>query len=343
MRSNLTIVLFLKDRHEFNERFINFFLKNNINYNFNLLISDGGKKKLDKKILNIIKRNQFIKYIRFPEDKSYEIFYNKIYKTLKKVKTEYLFFVANDDFFIFETLLKCIKFLNQHKNKGYIGSCGTLINFQCKKNLDGFNEIQNIKSLYGYVKLDHRNKFTRFENYLKNFNDIPHNCIIKKKILLKIYKYSRNLFGNNIEFKDHFTNLFTVIIGRIKFFNKPLLLHETHFLSSEGKKRGKILLSTFNNENFLNDLSKFDYILSRYLGSKKNFIINKYYKYVLSKMLNSLKLINEPSLKQISKILFQKIRRKVITKKNDISYINRNNLDKNTLQTIKQIENYIIN
>ena len=76
MKSDLTIVLLLKDRQEFNKRFISFFLKNNINYN--LLISDGGKKKIDNKLLNKIKKNKLIKYLKFPEDKTYDIFYKKI-------------------------------------------------------------------------------------------------------------------------------------------------------------------------------------------------------------------------------------------------------------------------
>ena len=46
MKCDLTIILLLKDRHNFNERFLNYYIKNNIN--FKLIISDGGKKKLSK-------------------------------------------------------------------------------------------------------------------------------------------------------------------------------------------------------------------------------------------------------------------------------------------------------
>ena len=42
MYSDLTIVLLLTDRAEFNERFIKYF--NLQNYNHRLIISDGGKK-----------------------------------------------------------------------------------------------------------------------------------------------------------------------------------------------------------------------------------------------------------------------------------------------------------
>ena len=47
--SDLTIILLLKDRQEYNYRFLSHFLENN--YNFNLFISDGSKKKKHKKYI----------------------------------------------------------------------------------------------------------------------------------------------------------------------------------------------------------------------------------------------------------------------------------------------------
>ena len=342
MISNLTIVLLLKDRHEFNERFLNYYLKNN--HNIYLLISDGSKKKLNKEFLNKIKKNKFIKYIKFPEDKSYNIFYKKIYKTLKIIKTKYFILAANDDFLIFKTLLKCLDYLNKNGSKGYIGAGGTMLGFECWKNKKGLKQMGSFKNIYSYVKLDQKNKLKRFKSFIKSFNDLPRNCIMDRKVLMYIYKHSINLFGNNIEFKDHFTNLFNVIMGRIKIFNSPLILHETHSTSSEGNYRSKNLLSVFQNKNFLDDLSKFDQILSKKLNSKKNYIINEYHKYVLSKMLDSLALKNEPSIKQIKNIIFMKFQRKILKKnlkKN--KYIDKIKLDKNTIDTINLIENYIIN
>ena len=47
--SDLTKILLLKDRQEYNYRFLSHFLENN--YNFNLFISDGSKKKKHKKYI----------------------------------------------------------------------------------------------------------------------------------------------------------------------------------------------------------------------------------------------------------------------------------------------------
>ena len=94
MKSDLTIILFLKDRHEFNQRFLKYYLKKG--NNINLIISDGGKKKISKDCKILFKNNSQIKYLRFPEDKSYKNYYIKILKSLKFAKTKFVLFADND-------------------------------------------------------------------------------------------------------------------------------------------------------------------------------------------------------------------------------------------------------
>jgi len=59
------------------------------------------------------------------------LFITKKYKTLKLVKTKYLFFASNDDFIVYQTLKKCVYFL-KYKNK-YIGCGGTIVGFDMLK------------------------------------------------------------------------------------------------------------------------------------------------------------------------------------------------------------------
>ena len=339
MYSNLTIVLLLKNRAEFNERFINYF--NQKNSNHRLIISDGSKKKLSSSLLKKIKKNKFIRYLKFREDKSYELFYKKVFETVKYVKSKYLIFAANDDFFIYENLNKCLIYLKSNRN--FIGSGGTMIGFEIEKKNNKENKLTNFYSLYKYIKLDHNSDKKRFDTFIQNYCDLPRNCIIKKDVLIKSYKISSNNFKNNIEFKDHFTALFNVISGKIKIFKEPLILHQTND-KSEGSNRAKILKSIFKDENFFNDLMKFDQILSKKLKMKKNYVINKYYKHVLSNLLDAFDLVREPSIKQIKNIMFKKIQRKILNKvfSQRISQ-QKVNLNKGMKDTIKFIERNIIN
>ena len=339
MSPKLTIILFLKERKNLNKRFIDFFCENNLN--FNLIISDGSKKKIDKSLLEQIKKNKFIEYFKFPEDKSYAIYYKKIYKSLKLVKTKYVFFASNDDFIIYKNLKKCVDFLTS-QNK-YIGCGGTMIGFELSKINNQDFKLSNFHNIYKNINLDHVNNFNRFNHFLKNFCDYPKNCVMKKNIFLNTYKHSSNLFQNNIEFKDHFSCLYNVISGPIKNIKKPLILHQAH-LNSEGNFRFKILKSTFVNSKFISDLIIFDKILSSKLKIPTNIVMNKYYFYVLKGLINILDLQRELSLSEIKKIIIKKFQRKLLKKKSKKkTFFNFNILDKDTKEIIFKIEKFLNN
>ena len=339
MTTKLTIILLLKERKFFNKRFLDYFCENNLG--FNLLISDGSKKKIDKNLLNKIKKNKFISYVKFPEDKSYSIFYKKIYSTLKLVKTKYVLFAANDDFIIYKTLKQCIDFLTS-QNK-FVGCGGTMIGFEVLKKNNSDYKLSHFNNIYNFIKLDHENKVDRFNNFLKNFCDLPKNCVMKKKIVLETYKHSSNLFGNNIDIKDDFSCLHNVACGRIKILKKPLILHQNH-LNSEANLRANTLKSNFINGNFIDNLFIFDKILSSKLKIKKNIVMNKYYSYVLKDLINILDLKRELSLKEIKNLIFKKFKRKILKKRvKKTKYINPNTLDSETKKVINKIEKYLTN
>lgn len=337
LHSNLTIVLLLKDRHEFTERFLNYFNQKNIN--FKLVISDGSKKKIKSSLFNKIKKNKLIKYLKFPEDKSYELFYKKVFKTVKYVQTKYIIFAANDDFFIYENLEKCLNYLKSNKN--IIGAGGLMIGFKINK-VNKKNKLENLYTLYDFIKLDHDSSKTRFDTFIKKFSDLPRNCIMKKDALIQSYKIASNNFKNNIEFKDHFTALHNVISGKIKIFKIPLILHEDH-KKGEASNRATYLEKVFLDKNFLKDLRKFDFILSNKSKFKKNYVSDMYYNYVLKKFLNKYKLISEPGINEIKNIIYKKIKRKIIIKK--LPREPKINLKFSLMikDTIKFIENKIIN
>jgi len=339
MNNDLTIILLIKDRHEFNKRFFQFF--NFCLNRYNLIIADGGNKKIENSLIKNFIKNKKVKYIKFVEDKTYEIFYKKIYSSLKKVKTKFVLFAASDDFIVHKNLNKSLKFLK--KNKGFIGCGGIMMDFRVN-NKSGKKIMSQLHEKYSYIKLDHTHKLDRFNSFIKNLNDLPRNCIIKKKILLEAYAYSNKMFGNNVEFKDNFTSIFNVISGKIKIFKSPLILHQSHF-NSEGGQGAKRQLSIFNNHNFIKDITDFDEFFSRKLNVKRNYVIQKYYQHVLIKFIREMNFYSEPSIIQLRDLLKKKIKRKF---NNNLSirtnnYLNRNKIDKNTIETIEFIEKKILN
>ena len=75
-----------------------------------------------------------------------------MFETVKYVKSKYLIFAANDDFFIYENLNKCLIYLKSNRN--FIGSGGTMIGFKIEKKNNKENKLTNFYSLYKYIKLD---------------------------------------------------------------------------------------------------------------------------------------------------------------------------------------------
>ena len=335
--SDLTIILLLKDRQEYNYRFLSHFLENN--YNFNLFISDGSKKKNIKNISKIIKKNKKIRYFKYPEDTSYEKFYQKILNSLKRVSTKFVLFAANDDFLIYKNISKCLSFLN--KNKNYIGSGGTMLGFtMIKKNSNDF-KLSNLHTIYKKINLDKNTKLERFNIFINNFSDLPRNCIIQKKILLKNYNLSSRLFGNDIELKDHFTALFNVIHGKIKIFDFPTILHQAH-QNSEGNLRYKNFLQNYSDKNFIKNLVLFDNILSKKLNYEKNFVLKNYYEKIVGNVFKQFSFKNEPSSKEIYKIFLKKLKRKLLKKDINKNFnLQKKSLSKEIKKIIKEIELFL--
>lgn len=327
----LTIILLLKDRHEFNERFLHFFLKSG--YDFNLIISDGSKKKINNKLLKKIKNFKQIKYIKFQPDLSYKIYFQKIIKTLKLVKTEFVLFAANDDFFIYKTVNKAFQYLLNDKK--YIGAGGKWYDFKISKKRD-IPKLEDIKLLYKHIDLTNKNSLIRAKKFFKNFNDLPRNLILKKEVFLNAYKLADKYFENNIELKDHFVALYIVISGRIKIFNQPILFHQSHY-GSEGSKRANLAKTLISDKTYIDKLILFDELISKKLRINRNIILKNYYNYILINTINQISKMKELSFRDINKLIVKKIKRKIEIK----NIKNLKNIDKNLKKDIKGIENFL--
>ena len=101
-KEELTIILTLKDRVSFSYRWMEYM--NDLSCPYKILVADGGE---DKNIENHLKDinnypNLDYSYIRFPADNTLSDFYRKFVSVINSVKTPYLLFADNDDFFLLD-------------------------------------------------------------------------------------------------------------------------------------------------------------------------------------------------------------------------------------------------
>ena len=327
MKNNLTIILLLKEREEFTLRFIEFFLRNNFNYN--LFIADGSKKKLGQSILNKIRTNSNITYKKFPEDKNYTIFYKKIISSLEIVKTKYVLFASNDDFLIYDTIDRCMKILIKYRDLN--GAGGSIYSFSLSKNK---KFIENINPLYFNLNFD--------QNHVKKRVDIFFTCpsstmhyIMNRKNLLKSKKNAVKFFNNNIELMDFFTDVNNIINGKIKIINSPVLFHQST-PNSEASKRPEIILDNFKNKKFPEEIMKLIDIIYKRTKIDKFQLFKKYYKSEIIPVMKGLSFKSEISAKEMINTIKKKIIRRILPNNNRAKNIQYN-------VEIKKIENSINN
>ncbi len=108
----LTVVLPLKDRHQFAQRFVLYFTKNHLPYR--LLIADGSSVAFGPVPV-------YAEYVRYPYDETLSHYHAKMADALERVTTPYVMLADDDDFILRAGTDKAIKFLET--NPDYV-CCG---------------------------------------------------------------------------------------------------------------------------------------------------------------------------------------------------------------------------
>jgi len=256
MDERLTIILALKGRHQFTERWLNFANKN-LN-KFKILIADGSNKDdyytLDKKKfpnLDILQK-------KFPPNLEIKDFIEKLYTSSQATASKYILYADNDDFLNENELINNLNFLDE--NKSYSASRGEIYDFS----IDSFNEIYgNIIGLKRFIKplsFEKENSFDRFYEFAVNRQGLLH-CITRRDIFIEILKISiDNKFFDLTTFLL-FYNYYLAISGKIFCSSNLYMLHQNHkFMLSKNSKLISIKNSGFMSEevteNFLKIISK---------------------------------------------------------------------------------------
>jgi glycosyltransferase domain-containing protein len=108
--ANLTILLPLKDRGPFTERWLAYAASAGLPYR--ILIADGGADgTIAHTVAESKSRGLDVEYVRYPFDRSYAEYYAKIADALSRVTTPYVVMADNDDLFIPEGLTRAVEFL----------------------------------------------------------------------------------------------------------------------------------------------------------------------------------------------------------------------------------------
>lgn len=316
---DFTLILLIKDRPEFFERWVDYTILKKPNYS--ILISDGGKKKIDKSELLKLSTNKIkYKYKRFSYDKNYRQFCKKIFQSLKICKSKYVSLCADDDLYISESLNRGVNFLN--KNKNYVSYGATMITFGASNKYDQVNSMPtNFQKMYDNHAINNRSLLAknRLFFFLKNSNFIIFHHIIRKKILIDVYKKILKSTLTIPNLIDLYANSLIYCKGLVKTSEEIIRMKQYH-PTSDAKSRDMSI--TLLDKKFFLENKKLVDKLTKYIFLKEK--INRFFlKKEIEKKLEdhylagkSAYLKKNANFKKISKIVFIKnlIMKKNITK-----------------------------
>ncbi len=199
-QNKLTIIIATYNRQSEVLKKIKFWQK----YNFNIIIIDGCKKKLEFK-----SNNKKIRY--FHRD---EFQYNKrIIFASSKIKTKYVKLESDDDYFLPDALIKSINFLEKKKNYSAVfGKCGIYSTFQNKVYINSiFNHHRSLTS---------NSTADRLRKFFSNYSPALYYSITRKEIFLKNIKVLKSTmfsYGNEYEkFSEIHLPISICLNGKIK-------------------------------------------------------------------------------------------------------------------------------
>ncbi len=225
---DLTVVLVLKDRIEFTERWIEFNLVMNPGYK--IVIADGGFTPISNKpFLEGIKKLN-AEYVYFGQDHDLSVMTNKIYLALTKCKTKYVMLSSNDDFFLTKGLSNSIKFLEN--NPDYISCSGRIHNFTVlpygKNDIPYAGKIFFGDELYPGCGIHEELPIDRVREFLEQDESFWHS-VFRTQNLEKCYELAKFQGNEDFVLYDLFVNMHLALQGKHgRLRDSYSMLHQVH-------------------------------------------------------------------------------------------------------------------
>ncbi len=261
MDERLTIILALKGRHKFTERWLKY--ANKYLSNFKILVADGS----DEDERYFFNKNKFpnldLKYIDFPPDKDVSFYVKKLLKCTKESHTKYILYADNDDFMLEEEIIELLNFLD--KNNSFVAARGEIYDFSVDSQNEIYGKIFGVKKFIKKLTFDKDAHLERYLDFSKDRQGLFH-CIIKKNIFQETLEICDNSKFFYLTIFQLFFSYYLVASGKIFCSNNLYMLHQNHKqMLSKNRSLMSIKNSGFMEKNLFNVYFK---ILSQKLTSK---------------------------------------------------------------------------
>jgi len=194
--SEVTIVIPTHYRHKYLTRVLAYYK----NINIQVLVADSTDVEyVDKNKFDII-------YVHYPNGKLLD----KLFNIINQVKTKYMFFCADDDFWVQESILPCVDFLN--KNIDYSSVQGNYIGFT------GHNKDDFIPSYLHASSIEANGVEERLAESMDNYMPLFY-AIHRTDIIQKVFADSMKNNISHAILNELSVALYSLIYGKHKKLN----------------------------------------------------------------------------------------------------------------------------
>lgn len=256
MDERLTIILALKGRHNFTDRWLKY-ANTNLS-KFKILVADGSEN--DEKYL--YDKNKYpkldIKFKDFPADRDISFYVRKLLTSANTINTKYILYADNDDFMVEEEIINLLNFLDN--NEAYVAARGEIYDFSIDSFSEIYGKILGLKKFIKNLSFEKEDHLERYFDFSKNRQGLFH-CIIRKDTFCEILTLCENSKFFYLTIFKLFFSHYLISVGKIFCSNNLYMLHQNHkqMLSKDNnlmniKNSGFLEKDLFN--NYFKTLSK---------------------------------------------------------------------------------------
>jgi len=238
--NNTVILLLLKDRFEFTQRWLH--VHNKLNFKIPIHIADGSHSDCNEKIISEFltrENNLNITYKNYGKDSNLNKFYSKIINSIEDIDSEYVILCCNDDFLVKESILEGSHFLDN--NHEFVATAGPVFDTTMCQTKTSHNQIWGILShpINQYPAFDRIEDLaeSRICNYLSGRkNSYIWSALHRKNVLLETSKVIHGISPPDLRFQEHLNALLTLTKGKVSGRMQCMTLHQSNTMESEGAK-----------------------------------------------------------------------------------------------------------
>jgi len=236
----LTIILTLKGREKFTERWLSYFKGKQ--FSCFVFIADSSETNDNEEIVKkYLATNPKLRYQRFEHKINKNDYLLKLKASIDTAESPYLLFADNDDFYIKDNLIQILEFLS--KNPDYVGARGQKVDLRLYDKLYSQESMvtgSNYLAIESFSKsIEHEKSIDRASYFLHEWFSSQYAsnwyCVFRRNVLADVINQVLQCDDLHYLIAEIMLQVLVLAKGKVKIINHPFYIRQS-FTSSGGDR-----------------------------------------------------------------------------------------------------------